>query len=57
MKNWKTTTTGVLAIVLALANAAQQYLTTGAVPDLGMTVTALLAGWGLVMAKDATARL
>lgn len=57
MRNWKTTTIGVLAIIVAVASAAKTYLATGSVPDLTALTTAVLAGWGLVMAKDASARL
>ena len=57
MKNWKTTTTGILAITIAVASAAKSYLATGTVPDIAALTTAVLAGWGLVLAKDSTARL
>jgi hypothetical protein len=57
MRNWKTTTIGALTIVIALATGAKEYLTTDALPDLGLIVTSILAGWGLVVAKDNTARL
>jgi hypothetical protein len=32
-------------------------LANGSVPDLGLIAASLLAGWGLVMAKDNNARL
>ena len=54
MKNPKTTTLGILTLVVAIATAAQQYLSTGTLPDLGMLVTSLTAGWGLIAAKDAS---
>jgi hypothetical protein len=57
MRNYKTTIIGVLAIIVAVASAAKSYLATGSVPDLTALTTAVLAGWGLVMAKDASARL
>ena len=57
MRNWKTTTTGILAIVIAVASGAKMYLSTGQVPDIGALAAAVMAGWGLVLAKDSTARL
>ena len=57
MRNWKTTTTGILAIVVAVAGGAKTYLATGQVPDIAALSAAVLAGWGLIVAKDGTARL
>jgi hypothetical protein len=57
MRNWKTTTTGVLAIVIAVASGAKMYLSTGQVPDIGALAAAVAAGWGLILAKDNNARL
>jgi hypothetical protein len=57
MRNWKTTTTGILTMLIALATGAKEYLTTDQIPDLALIVTSVLAGWGLVQAKDNTARL
>jgi hypothetical protein len=57
MRNWKTTTIGVLTIIIAVATGAKEYLATDALPDLGLIVAAVLSGWGLVVAKDNTARL
>lgn len=57
MRNWKTTTTGVLAIVIAIASGTKMYLSTGQVPDIGALAAAVAAGWGLIMAKDNNARL
>jgi hypothetical protein len=57
MRNWKTTTTGILTILIAIATGAKEYLTTDALPDIGLIVAAVLSGWGLVQAKDNTARL
>jgi hypothetical protein len=57
MRNWRTTTTGVLAIVIAVAGGAKTYLATGQVPDIAALAAAVVAGWGLVVAKDAKARL
>ena len=57
MRNWKTTTIGVLTIIIAIATGAKEYLTTDALPDIGLIVAAILSGWGLIQAKDNNARL
>jgi hypothetical protein len=57
MRNWKTTSIGALTIVIALATGAKEYLATDSLPDLGLIVASILAGWGLIQAKDNTARL
>ena len=57
MRNWKTTSVGILTIIIALATGAKEYLATDSLPDLGLIVASVLAGWGLVQAKDNTARL
>ena len=57
MRNWKTTTTGILAIIVAVAGGAKTYLATGQVPDVAALAAAVMAGWGLIMAKDNNARL
>jgi hypothetical protein len=57
MRNWKTSTIGVLTILIALATGTKEYLATDSLPDLGLIVAAILSGWGLVQAKDNTARL
>ena len=51
--NWKTTATGVLSIVVAVAGAAVEFLKTGKVPDLGILIAAIIAGVGLIKAADA----
>ena len=51
--NWKTTATGVLSIVVAIAGAAVEFLKTGKVPDLGILIAAIIAGVGLIKAADA----
>lgn len=56
MRSWKTTVSGVLAIVAALASAAQ-LLTDGNAatnPDWTAVAAAVMAGIGLITAKDAT---
>jgi hypothetical protein len=57
MRNWKTTSIGVLTIIIALATGTREYLATDSLPDLGLIVAAVLSGWGLVQAKDNNARL
>jgi uncharacterized membrane protein HdeD (DUF308 family) len=57
MKNWKTTTMGVITIALSVLTIAKNALESGTVPDLMAHVTAITAGWGLIVAKDNTARL
>jgi hypothetical protein len=57
MRNWKTTTIGILTALIALATGAKELLTTGTIPDLGLIAASLMAAWGLVVAKDGTARL
>jgi hypothetical protein len=57
MRNWKTNTIGVLTILIALATGAKEYLATDSLPDLGLIVASVLAGWGLIQAKDNNARL
>jgi hypothetical protein len=56
MRNWKTTTLGVLTALIALATGAREFLTTGSLPDLGLIAASLAAAWGLLVAKDADAR-
>ena len=57
MRNWKTSLLGVLTIIASLSTAGRELLANGNVPDLGLIAASLLAGWGLVMAKDSNARL
>jgi hypothetical protein len=57
MRNWKTSTIGILTIIIAVATGAKEYLATDSLPDIGLIVAAILSGWGLVQAKDNTARL
>jgi hypothetical protein len=57
MRNPKTTIIGILTIIIAIATGAKEWLTTDTVPDLALIVTSVLAGWGLVQAKDNNARL
>jgi hypothetical protein len=57
MRNWKTTTIGVLTGVIAIATGAKEFLATGTIPDIGLIAASLMAAWGLIVAKDGTARL
>jgi hypothetical protein len=57
MRNYKTTLLGILTIIASLSTAGREFLANGSIPDLGIVTASLLAGWGLVMAKDNNARL
>jgi predicted anti-sigma-YlaC factor YlaD len=57
MRNPKTTILGVLTVIIALATGAKEYLETESLAHLPMVVMAILAGLGLVEAKDHDARL
>jgi hypothetical protein len=51
MKNWKTTLAGVLALVVAVANAILNMLN-GLPVDITSLLTTIVAGLGLIAAKD-----
>jgi len=51
MQSWKTTVSGVIAIVVAVLGAAQN-LITGHPVDYTAVIAAVMAGIGLIMAKD-----
>lgn len=53
MKSWKTTATGILTIITAIGSAALAYFKTGTLPDFGLLSAAVMAGVGLLTAKDA----
>ena len=55
MKNWKTTTIGVLTIAATVVGAGLSFLKTGTIPDPTTTLAAIGAGWGLIVAGDAPA--
>jgi hypothetical protein len=57
MRNWKTSLLGVLTIIASLSTAGREFLAKGSIPDLGLIAASLTAAYGLVMAKDASARL
>lgn len=54
-KSWRTTTTGVLAIIIGVSAALKAELDGDAstVADWGTVAAAILAGVGLIMARDA----
>lgn len=52
MENLKTTITGVLTIVVAVADFALRFIKTGSIGDVTATITAVTAGVGLIMARD-----
>jgi hypothetical protein len=51
LKSWKTTLTGVLAILVAVFSAASAAIN-GHPVDYAATLAAILAGIGLISAKD-----
>jgi len=53
MKNWQTSLLGILTIIAAASSAGRDFLTTGQLPDLGLLIASLTAGWGLIAARDA----
>ena len=57
MRNWKTTTLGVLTAIIALATGAKEFLASGSIPDIGLIAASLMAALGLIAAKDNNARL
>jgi hypothetical protein len=54
--NWKTTLLGVCTIVVTVASALKVYLAGGGIPDLGIVISSVTAGIGLIAAKDANNR-
>lgn len=52
MKNWKTTVAGIGAILVAVGSAAKSFAT-GAPIDIPTVVASVMAGIGLILAKDA----
>ncbi len=49
--SWKTTTTGILSILIAAGSAAQAVINGGQV-DWTATLAAIMAGIGLISARD-----
>lgn len=54
MKSWRTTTTGVIIILTAVATATKQLLDGDPAtnPDLLALGAQIAAGWGLITARD-----
>ena len=54
-KNWKTTTTGIVAIVIAVLSAVKAFVDNDPTTtlDVGATIAAITAGIGLIAARDA----
>ena len=53
--NWKTTTTGIISIVVAVCAAVKALIDNDPTTslDVGTTIAAITAGVGLILAKDA----
>jgi len=52
LNDWKTTLIGSLTIIVAIADAAKDVLATGQLGDVGLLISSLTAGIGLIFAKD-----
>ena len=57
MRNWKTSALGAITILIALLTGAKEYIATDNLPDVGLIAASIVAGWGLITAKDNDARL
>ena len=57
MNNWKTTALGAITIAIALLTGAKEYISTDTLPDISLIIASVVAGWGLIVAKDNDARL
>ena len=54
IKSWKTTVMGIIAILTVLLTALTQFITGGfAAISWEVMITGIIAGVGLIMAKDA----
>lgn len=53
--NWKTTSAGIAAILVAIGSALKAVSDNDptTAPDIGACVAAIMAGIGLILAKDA----
>ena len=56
IKSWKTTFMGIGTIIMVLIGVAISLIDGNPAtnPDWTVTIAALTAGWGLIMAKDST---
>ncbi len=52
-KSWKTTVTGILAIIAAISGAVSGFLN-GTPVEWTTVIAAIMAGIGLITAKDST---
>ena len=57
MRNIKTTILGIVTILISVLTVAKSVLEGHPISDLAMHLAAVTAGWGLIVAKDNTARL
>lgn len=46
---------GIIAIVMSILTAFSGWLSTGVMPDFGTLIAAIIAGVGLILAKDHSA--
>jgi hypothetical protein len=53
MNDYRTTALGIVTILAAVSVAAKEFLTTGTLPDFGLLLASVTAGWGLIFAGDA----
>lgn len=53
MNNYRTTLLGIVTVLATVSVAAREFLTTGALPDLGLLLASVTAGWGLIFSADA----
>jgi hypothetical protein len=54
-QNWKTTSAGIAAILVAIGTALKALTDNDptTTPDIGACIAAIMAGIGLILAKDA----
>jgi len=57
MRNIKTTILGVITILISALTVVKSVLEGTPINDFAMHLAAITAGWGLIAAKDNTARL
>lgn len=54
--NWKTTTTGILTLLISVASVVKSFLDGSGVNDVPTHIAAITAGLGLIFAKDAASK-
>jgi hypothetical protein len=52
--NWKTSVTGILTVLISVASILKAFLDGTPITDFATHVAAIIAGLGLVFAKDAS---